>query len=108
MFTQNITDLRLRKDVKDCSFGKEQCMKTRKKQYGDKNLVGRNIERLRKEKGLKQKDFIAQIQVMGCDMNPTSYSKLEGQVRSATDRELFVVSKILGVPMEKLFEDEND
>ena len=83
-------------------------MKTRKKQYGDKNLVGRNIERLRKEKGIKQKDFIAQIQVMGYDMNPTSYSKLEGQVRSATDRELFVVSKILGVPMEKLFEDEND
>ena len=79
-------------------------MKIRKKTYGDKNLVGKKIEILRKEKGIKQKDFIAQIQVMGCDMNPTSYSKLEGQIRSATDKEIYVISKILGVPMEELFD----
>lgn len=79
-------------------------MKTRKQTYGNKNLVGKNIERLRKEKGIKQKDFIAQIQVMGCDMNPTSYSKLEGQIRSATDKELYVIAKILDVPMENLFD----
>ncbi len=79
-------------------------MKIRKKTYGDKNLVGRKIEILRKERGIKQKDFIAQIQVMGCDMNPTSYSKLEGQIRSATDKELYVISKILGVPIEELFD----
>jgi len=79
-------------------------MKIRKKTYGNKNLVGKNIERIRKEKGIKQKDFIAQIQVMGCDMNPTSYSKLEGQIRSATDKEIYVISKILGIPIEDLFE----
>ncbi len=80
-------------------------MKIRKQNYGIANLVGKNIEYLRKEKGIKQKDFIAKMQVMGCDINPTSYSKLEGQVRSATDKEIFVISKILGVPMEKLFEE---
>ena len=79
-------------------------MKTRKQSYGNKNLVGRNIERLRKERGIKQKDFIAQIQIMGCDMNPTSYSKLEGQLRSAVDKEIFVIAKILDVKMEELFE----
>ena len=68
-------------------------------------MVGKNIERLRKEKGLKQKDFIAKIQVMGCDMNPTSYSKLEGQLRSATDREIYTIAKVLNVPMEFLFQD---
>ncbi len=78
-------------------------MKIRKQIYGDKNLVGRNIERLRKERGIKQKDFIAQIQTMGCDMNPTSYSKLEGQIRSATDKEIFVIAKILDVAIEELF-----
>ncbi len=81
-------------------------MKTRKQTYGNKNLVGKNIERLRKEKGIKQKDFIAQIQIMGCDMNPTSYSKLEGQIRSATDKEIFVIAKILGVTIEELFTNE--
>ncbi len=78
-------------------------MKIRKQTYGDKNLVGKNIERLRKERGIKQKDFIAQMQVMGCDMNPTSYSKLEGQIRSATDKELYVIAKILGISIEELF-----
>jgi len=37
--------------------------------------------------------------------NPSSYSKLEGQVRSATDKEVLVIAKILGIPMEELFTD---
>ena len=78
-------------------------MKTRKREYGTANMVGRNIERLRKAKGIKQKDFIAKIQTFGCDMNPTSYSKLEGQVRSATDFEIYVIAKILDIRMEELF-----
>lgn len=81
-------------------------MKIRKQEYGNANMVGRNIESLRKERGIKQKDFIAKMQVMGCDINPTSYSKLEGQVRSATDKEIYVISKILGVKMEELFDKE--
>lgn len=79
-------------------------MKTRKHSYGNANAVGKNIERLRKERKIKQKDFIAKIQTMGCDMNPTSYSKLEGQVRIATDIEIFVIAKILNVAIEELFE----
>ena len=79
-------------------------MKIRKQEYGNANMVGKNVERLRKERGIKQKDFIAKMQVMGCDINPTSYSKLEGQVRSATDKEIYVISKILNVTMEELFD----
>ena len=83
-------------------------MKTRSQSYGTANMVGKNIERLRKERGYKQKDFIAKIQTMGCDINPTSYSKLEGQVRSATDREIYVIAKILAVPMEALCEEQKE
>lgn len=82
-------------------------MKIRKKEYGNANMVGKNIENLRKKQGIKQKDFIARIQVMGCDMNPTSYSKLEGQLRSATDKEIYIIAKILKVSMEDLFKSEN-
>lgn len=81
-------------------------MKTRKKSYGSCNMVGKNIERLRKERGIKQKDFIAKIQIRGCDMNPTSYSKLEGQLRSATDKEIYTIAKILNVKMEELFDSD--
>ena len=78
-------------------------MKLRKKEYGNSNLVGKNIERLRKERKIKQKDFIARLQANGLDINPTSYSKLEGQVRGATDKEVYHIAKALGVPMEALF-----
>ena len=82
-------------------------MKTRKLKHGNANLVGKNVERLRKERGYKQKDFIAKMQTMGCDINPTSYSKLEGQIRSATDKEIYIISKLLSVSMETLFESED-
>jgi len=83
-------------------------MKVRKQSYGTCNMVGKNIEVLRKRRGIKQKDFISKIQIMGCDMNPTSYSKLEGQVRIATDKEIYIIAKILEVPMEALFEEQEN
>lgn len=79
-------------------------MKQRKKDYGDVNIIGKNVERLRKANGFKQKDFISKLQVMGLDINPTSYSKLEGQIRLATDKEVFLIAKALNVPIEYLFE----
>lgn len=80
-------------------------MKTRKREYGNSNIIGKNVERIRKEKGITQKDFISKIQVLGCDINPTSYSKLEGQVRIATDKEIYVIAKALGVTVDSLFEE---
>lgn len=78
-------------------------MKKRTKLYGDRNLIGKNVERLRKEHGISQRDFIARLQTEGLDINPTSYSKLEGQLKCATDKELLYISKILNVKMEDLF-----
>ena len=78
-------------------------MKIRKKEYGSANAIGIATERLRRERGIKQKDFVARMQALGCDINPTSYSKLEGQLRSASDLEVYVIAKLLGVPMEALF-----
>lgn len=37
-------------------------MKTRKHPLGTSNIVGANITKLRTERKIKQKDFIAQIQ----------------------------------------------
>ncbi len=78
-------------------------MKLRKKEYGTCNMIGRNVERLRKERHMKQADFIAQLQLAGLDINPTSYSKLEGQLRLATDKEVFFIASVLGVTTDSLF-----
>lgn len=71
-------------------------------------MVGKNIENLRKKRGIKQKDFISKMQTMGIDINPTSYSKLEGQVRLASDKEVYVSAKILNVRIEALFGEDNE
>ena len=82
------------------------CLKLRKHEYGNCNMVGKNVEKLRKAKGIKQKDFISKMQILGCDINPTSYSKLEGQVRIATDKEIYAIAKILEVPIDDLFKNK--
>lgn len=81
-------------------------MKPRKLPYGDKNICGANIERIRREKGLKQLEIVAQLQVAGVDINPSSYSKLEGQRRMASDIEVQAIARILDVPVEVLFAEE--
>ncbi len=78
-------------------------MKLRKKEFGTANCVGKNIERLRKERGISQKKFIELLQLAGLDINPTSYSKLEGQLRIATDKEIYTIAQVLGVDMASLF-----
>lgn len=78
-------------------------MRKRTLKYGDKNIIGKNAERIRKKKDISQKNFIAKLQVEGLDINPTSYSKLEGQLRLATDKEVYIIAKVLNVPIEELF-----
>ena len=83
-------------------------MKVRIKEYGGCNIIGKRVEEIRKSRKIKQKDFIARLQASGLDINPTSYSKLEGQIRIATDKEVFAISRALGVPAQSLFETETE
>ncbi len=78
-------------------------MKSRVQDYGNSNMIGKQVVALRKKRNMKQKDLIAQLQAAGLDINPSSFSKLEGQIRNATDREVFYLAKVLNVPMEALF-----
>lgn len=64
---------------------------------GNRNLIGSRVAQLRKAQGLTQKELMAQMQVHGVDINYTSLSKLEGQTRIATDREVVVIARILEV-----------
>ena len=79
-------------------------MKIRKSEYGTCNVIGKRVEAIRKERGIKQKEFVAKLQSMGLDINPTSFSKLEGQIRIASDREVYYIAKALEIQMEELFE----
>ena len=82
-------------------------MKPRKATYGTQNICGANIERIRKNLGMKQTTLISKMQLMGVDINPSSFSKLEGQIRVATDIELKAIATILGVSTDELLKEES-
>lgn len=66
-------------------------------------LSAEELNSSEKKKGIKQKDFIAKLQLEGVDMNPTSYSKPEGQIRIATDKEVLAIAKVLEIKTDDLF-----
>ena len=77
-------------------------MKPRNHPYGNKNICGANIERLRNERGLKQHELASRMQTLGVDINLSSLSKLEGQHRAALDIELRAIAYILKVSIDDL------
>lgn len=82
-------------------------MRLRKHELGSRNIVGAKIEKKRKELQMKQKDFLAQLQVAGMDINASGLSKLEGQIRSVYDYELVIIASVLGVSVAWLLEENN-
>ena len=77
-------------------------MKPRQNPPGDKNIIGAKVVAIRTERGIKQKDFLAQLQVLGMDISATSLSRLEGQYRLVQDYEVVIVAKALGVDIMEL------
>ena len=72
-------------------------MRLRGQPLGTKNLIGARVENARRNQGIKQKELLAKLQVLGVDLNAYGLSKLEGQIRYVTDTELLALSQILGV-----------
>jgi transcriptional regulator with XRE-family HTH domain len=74
---------------------------------GNKNLIGRKVEELRKKKRMKQKELLAKLQIMGIDINASALSKIEGETRSVSDKELLGIAAGLCVSVETLVEGAN-
>jgi len=77
-------------------------VKPRTLPLGDMNVAGANITRIRAEKGIKQKDLLARLQAGGMDITASSLSKIEGQTRMVTDKDLLLIAAALGVRPEDL------
>lgn len=81
--------------------------KPRKAPLGTRNIVGAKVERIRKEKHIKQKDLVAMLQSKGMDICDTSMSRLEGQNRLVQDFEIPILAEALGVTVEWLLGQED-
>lgn len=77
-------------------------MRLREQDLGNKNIIGKKVEEERKKKGLRQKDFLAKLQIEGIDLSASGLSKLEGQVRLVTDKELVAIADTLNISTDTL------
>ena len=83
-------------------------LRIRKQALGDRNIIGAKIEAVRKEKGLKQKDLLAKLEIRGIELDASGLSKLEGQIRCVTDKELLALSQELDVSVDWLLGNEKN
>jgi transcriptional regulator with XRE-family HTH domain len=68
-----------------------------------KNLVGPQVRKLRYQRGWKQKDLAARLQILGWDIDRASVSKIESQLVWVGDFEMFYLAEALRVDLKQLF-----
>lgn len=69
----------------------------------EKNLVGKKVKQLRKEKRMSQQELSARLETLAIYICRGSISRIEEQKRTVTDIELFGLSQVLSTPMEEFF-----
>lgn len=68
-----------------------------------KNLVGKKIRLLRKEKHFSQQQLSDKLETMAIYICRGSISRIEDGSRTVTDIELYGLSQVLSVPIEDFF-----
>lgn len=77
-------------------------MKPRSRKPGNKNIIGAKVLDFRLTNSIKQKDFLAHLQILGMDISPTSLSRLEWQERLVQDREVVIIAKAMKIDPNEL------
>lgn len=68
----------------------------------DRNLIGRNLKRIRREKNITQEELSARLQTSGTNLDRPMISKIENLTREVTDIELVAIAEILSVSVTEL------
>lgn len=68
-----------------------------------KNLIGKKVRMLRKEKNMSQQELSAKLETMAIYICRGSISRIEDQSRTVTDIELYGLSQVLSTPIEDFF-----
>ncbi len=70
-----------------------------------RNWIGSNLKKIRLLNGLSQEQLVAQLNLLGLDLDRTSLSRIENQNREVYDYELVYFSKALKVNIVDLYDD---
>lgn len=68
------------------------------------NIVGKRVKEFRIERGLSQRELSIKLETLAIYICRGSISRIEKQVRTVSDIELYGLSKVLNKPIESFFE----
>lgn len=71
------------------------------------HLLGTNIKKLRIQKGLRNRDIVAQLQLRGVEISTGTYSKVEMGLNNPSVDLLIALTDILGCDFNAFFERNN-
>ncbi|WP_060209928.1 helix-turn-helix domain-containing protein [Sporosarcina koreensis] len=74
----------------------------------NRNLIGRNLKRIRKEKHITQEELSARLLTSGTNLDRPMISKIENLTREVTDIELVAIAEILSVSVDGLLKKKDD
>lgn len=67
------------------------------------NVMGPAVRRFRIKAGLTQKELAARCEEKGLKLTRGTLAKIESRTRFVTAAELFIIAKVLKVPVERFF-----
>jgi transcriptional regulator with XRE-family HTH domain len=67
------------------------------------NVVGPLVRELRRKCGFTQEQLSARCQVRGLNLTRSTLAKIEARLRFIKACELFIIAKVLNVPMEDFY-----
>ena len=69
---------------------------------GSKNIIGKNIKKIRLERNLTQSDIAAALQLKGYEFDRITILRIENGLRFVPDYEVKILCEVLGVSYEDL------
>ena len=69
---------------------------------GSKNIIGKNLKKIRLERNLTQSDIAAALQLKGYEFDRITILRIETGLRFVPDYEVKILCEVLGVSYEDL------
>ncbi len=71
---------------------------------GDKkNLIGKNLKKLRSARKMSQQELSSKLELLGVYVCRGSVSRIEDYSRTVTDIELYAIAEVLNVDINELY-----
>ncbi len=71
-----------------------------------KNIIGKKLKQLRKEKNLTQKQLAEKLQLQGHDFSDLTILRIEQGTRFVPDYEVVILAEFFGITTDELLREE--